>query len=169
MPAIHVCPLSRISEVAAGTGAGAMVTLINSGTPVQRPAGIAAERHLRLHFNDVTEPQPGLVAPGAEHVARLVAFARDWDRRAPLLIHCFAGVSRSTAAAFVAACAIEPARDPADLAARLRAASPTATPNALLVALADSALGRGGAMIRAIHSIGRGADCAEGEPFALVP
>ena len=59
-----------------------------------------------------------------------------------MLIHCFAGVSRSTAAAFIAACALAPNRDEATIARALRAASPTATPNARLVALADAALGR---------------------------
>ncbi|MBV1705416.1 MAG: protein tyrosine phosphatase [Hyphomicrobiales bacterium] len=169
MPEIHVCALSRVPEVAARTGARALVTLINSGTPVTRPASIAADRHLHLHFNDIAEPQPGLVPPSALHVEALIAFARDWDREAPLLVHCFAGVSRSTAAAYVAACALAPLRDPAEIAAELRRASPTATPNPRVVALADSALGRKGAMIRAIHAIGRGEECLEGEPFALRP
>ncbi len=84
-----------------------------------------------------------------------------------MLIHCFAGVSRSTAAAFIAACALAPKRDEIDIAHALRAASPTATPNARLVALADHALGRSGRMNEAIAAIGRGRDCFEGEPFAL--
>ena len=62
-----------------------------------------------------------------------------------MVIHCFAGVSRSTAAAFIAACALAPKRDEFDVARALRAASPTATPNARLVALADRALGGGAA------------------------
>ena len=92
---------------------------------------------------------------------------RGWDRAEPMLIHCYAGVSRSTAAAFIAACALKPERDEFEVARALRAASPTATPNARLVALADAALGRDGRMSEAIAAIGRGEDCFEGTPFAL--
>ena len=85
----------------------------------------------------------------------------------PVLIHCYAGVSRSTAAAFIAACALNPTRDEAEIARAIRAASPTATPNARLVAIGDSMLERGGRMSAAIEGIGRGEECFEGVPFAL--
>jgi predicted protein tyrosine phosphatase len=94
-------------------------------------------------------------------------FVHSWDRAAPMLIHCFAGVSRSTAAAYIAACALAPERDELEIARALRAASPTASPNAHLVALADDALGRGGRMKKAIAEIGRGEECSEGVPFTL--
>ena len=58
-------------------------------------------------------------------------------------------------------------RDEFAIARALRAASPTASPNAHLVALADDALGRGGRMNEAIAEIGRGQECSEGEPFTL--
>jgi predicted protein tyrosine phosphatase len=76
-------------------------------------------------------------------------------------------VSRSTASAFIAACALNPKRDEHEIAQALRAASPTATPNARFVALADDRLQRNGRMSAAIQSIGRGADCFEAEPFTL--
>jgi predicted protein tyrosine phosphatase len=83
------------------------------------------------------------------------------------VFHCWAGVSRSTAAAYITACSLAPDRDEAEIAAALRLASPTATPNARFVALADDILGRQGRMVAAVHSIGRGADCIEGTPFML--
>ena len=70
-------------------------------------------------------------------------------------------------AAFIAACALAPKRDEFTIARRLRAASPTATPNARLVALADAALGRNGRMNEAVAAIGRGEECFEGTPFTL--
>ena len=54
--------------------------------------------------------------PCEEHVADLVQFALDWDRKAPLLIHCWAGISRSTAAAFITLCALNPQADEFGLA-----------------------------------------------------
>jgi predicted protein tyrosine phosphatase len=105
--------------------------------------------------------------PGAAHLERLLGFVRAWNRAEPMVIHCFAGVSRSTAAAYIAACALEPGRDEFVLAKAIRAASPTASPNSRLVALADEALGRRGRMNEAIATIGRGEVCFEGTPFTL--
>ena len=120
MPRIHVCPLARIDETVAATGARSLVTLLNPGTPVERPAAVLAERHLYIGVADIVEPQPGQVLPAEAHVRELIAFAGAWDRAEPLLIHCFAGVSRSTAAAFIAACALRPERDEGEIARAAR-------------------------------------------------
>jgi predicted protein tyrosine phosphatase len=149
------------------TGARSMVTLLNPTTPVVRPEAIAPDRHLFLGVSDIVEDAPGLILPADWHVRELLAFIADWDRAAPLLIHCFAGVSRSPAAAFISACALAPRRDEREIARALRAASPTATPNPRLVALGDATLGRAGRMSRAIAEIGRGEECFAGVPFAL--
>ena len=85
--------------------------------------------------------------PGEEHVARLIAFAGGWDRGAPMVVHCFAGISRSTAAAYVAACALNPQRDEAAHRLGIRRASRTAQPNARIVSLADRLLKRDGRMV----------------------
>jgi predicted protein tyrosine phosphatase len=163
---IHVCPLSKLETTVTVTGARRIVTLINAATEVRRPAGVALEDHLFLGVSDIVEPLEGHILPGEEHLDQLLAFARSWDRSAPLVIHCWAGVSRSTAAAYTVACALNPDRDEMEAALALRAASRTATPNLRIVALADQRLGRGGRMVAAIRSIGRGEDCFEGIPFA---
>jgi predicted protein tyrosine phosphatase len=144
-----------------------LVTLINGETSIPTPPSIGADRHLRLSMNDICEPQPGLVLPCQTHVADLIRFARDWDRQAPLLIHCWAGISRSTAAAFISLCALNPEGAEQELAWALRRASPTAYPNRLLVALADEALARKGRMVTAIEEIGRGKIAEEADVFAL--
>jgi predicted protein tyrosine phosphatase len=167
MPRLHVCSLARIDEIVEATGARSMVTLLSPGTAVVRPSAIALERHLHIGMSDIVEHSPGQVLPDAVHVDALIAFVHGWDRREPMLIHCYAGVSRSTASAYIAACLLAPHRDEQEVALALRTASPTATPNSRLVALADDALGRSGRMREAIASIGRGAECFEGAPFAL--
>lgn len=164
---IYVCPLSRIEETVARTGARRMVTLLTEGTAVARPAVLRAEDHLILTMHDITEEVPDMTPPGEAHVAALLDFAGRWDRKAPMLIHCFAGVSRSTAAAFTVAAALAPKRDEAELAVALRQASPTATPNIRIVSIADRLLGRQGRMTAAIQSIGRGQEAMEGVPFLL--
>lgn len=167
MPRLHVCPLAKINEIVASSGARSMVTLINVGTPVTRPAKIRADRHLFIGMSDIVVPLQGHVAPDVEHVETLLRFVRAWDRKAPLLIHCWAGVSRSTAAALVSVCALAPDRDEAAVANAIRLASPTATPNQKFVAVADDLLGRNGRMVDAVKAIGRGSDCFEGVPFSL--
>lgn len=167
MSSIHVCALSRISQTAEEIGAGSLVTLINVGTPLTRPSVIAPERHLFIGMSDILADQDGHILPADTHVQALLTFVRAWNRAQPLLIHCYAGVSRSTAAAFVSACALMPERDEAELAQLIRERSPSATPNLKFVSIADAVLGREGRMIAAIEAIGRGEDCFEGVPFRL--
>ncbi len=167
MPRLHVCSLALIGHTVAKTGARSLLTLLSPGTAVERPAEIAPERHLYLAVSDIVAPIPGQVLPERTHLDDLLAFVHAWDRADPMVIHCYAGVSRSTAAAFIAACALNPARNELAIARAIRIASPTATPNARLVALADAALERSGRMNAAITEIGRGEECFEGTPFAL--
>ena len=167
MPRLHVCSLALVADTVERTGARSLLTLLSPGTAVQRPAAITPERHLYLAISDIVAPLPGQVLPERSHLDDLIDFVRGWDQAEPMLIHCYAGVSRSTAAAFIAACALKPERDEFEVARAIRAASATATPNARLVALADAALGRNGRMNGAIAEIGRGEDCFEGTPFAL--
>ncbi len=82
-------------------------------------------------------------------------------------MHCYAGISRSTASAFASVCALSPHRDERSIAQALRQASPTATPNIGIVSLADRLLGRGGRMVSAIETIGRGIFAIKAEPFRL--
>ena len=164
---ITVCSLARLPETVERTGARHLVTLISGGTDVARPAQIAVDDHLFLAFNDITVAAEGLTPPGEVHVRQLLSFVRRWNFAGPMVIHCFAGISRSTAAAFITACALDPDTSEDEHAARLRMASPSATPNARLVALADGVLNRDGRMGAAIQSIGRGADAFEGGPFTL--
>ena len=167
MPRLHVCSLALIGETVAKTGARSLVTLLSPGTDVERPIGIKPERHLYLAVSDIVEPIPGHVLADATHLEDLLGFVQAWDRAEPMVIHCFAGVSRSTAAAYIAACALKPDHDEFAIARAMRAASPTASPNSRLIALADDALGRAGRMNEAIAIIGRGEACFEGAPCTL--
>jgi predicted protein tyrosine phosphatase len=164
---IHVCPLARLEETVSDTGARHVVSLIGDEARLERPACIEPENHLWLRLHDISVPLDGYIVPGEEHVANLIDFVRDWDRQAPLVVHCFAGISRSTASAFASVCALNPDRDEVSIAQALRRASPTATPNIRIVSLADHLLGRDGRMIAAIETIGRGAFAAEAAPFRL--
>jgi predicted protein tyrosine phosphatase len=167
MPTLHVCPLSRLSDTIAAIGPSHVVSLMRVGAQIERPVTIAPDRHLFIGVSDIVEPMDGHVLAGPDHVEQLLAFVRAWDRENPLLFHCWAGISRSTAAAYITACALAPERDEAELARTLREAAPSATPNTRFVALADDLLAREGRMTHAIQAIGRGAEAMEGTPFML--
>jgi len=164
---IFVAPLSLVEATVADARVSHLVTLINGETLIDTPPSIGQDRHLRLAMNDICEPQPGLVVPCETHVAELIQFALEWDRQAPLLIHCWAGISRSTAAAFISLCALNPETEEHALARALRRASPTAYPNRRLVALADQVLSRQGRMTSAVEHIGRGQLAEEAQVFSL--
>jgi predicted protein tyrosine phosphatase len=164
---IYVAPLSLVETTIEDVRVSHLVTLINGETLMPTPPSITPDRHLRLDMNDICEQATGLVLPREEHVADLVQFALDWDRNAPLLIHCLAGISRSTAAAFISLCALNPDADELGLARALREASSTAYPNRRLVALGDDALSRQGRMIAAVEKIGRGEIAEEAQVFGL--
>ncbi len=164
---IHVCSLARLHETVDDTGARHVVSLIGDEASVERPVAIVPENHLWLRLHDISTPLDGYIFPEEEHVAGLLDFVRRWDRRAPLVVHCYAGISRSTASAFASVCALNPHRDEKSIALALRSASPTATPNVRIVSLADRLLGRDGRMVAAIETIGRGVLATEGTPFRL--
>jgi predicted protein tyrosine phosphatase len=164
---IHVCSLARLHETVEATGARHVVSLLGDEDYVERPNAIEAKNHLWLRLHDISAPLDGYIMPEEEHVSTLLNFVRHWDRRTPLVMHCFAGISRSTASAFVVACALNPLRDEESIALALRRASPTATPNIRIVSLADHLLGRYGRMVTAIETIGRGIMATEGAPFRL--
>jgi predicted protein tyrosine phosphatase len=164
---IHVCSLARLHDTVRETGAQHVVTLIKGITLVHRPASIMPENHLLLDMDDINEHLDGYVVPAEGHVGDLLRFVRAWPREAPLVVHCYAGISRSTAGAFVTACALNPRRDEMMIARALRRASPTAFPNRRIVSLADRMLGRNGRMVMAIESIGPGMAAYASEPFRL--
>ncbi|MGP2493050.1 tyrosine phosphatase family protein [Mesorhizobium sp. PUT5] len=164
---IIVCPLSRVEETVTRAGAVRLLSLLAEGTAMERPLSILPQNHLHLVMHDIAEAQEGMTPPGLTHVHSLLAFAQSWERSRPLVVNCYAGISRSTASAYIIAAALSPQRDEEELAQMLRALSPSATPNPKLISVADDVLGRRGRMVEAIRAIGRGAEAFEGVPFAL--
>jgi predicted protein tyrosine phosphatase len=164
---IHVCSLARLYATVDETKARHIVTLLRLTDRVTRPAHIDEANHLILAVDDIAAHRDGYTVPAQEHVERLIDFASRWDRSAPMVVHCYAGISRSTAAAFTAACALNPDRDELQIARAIRAASGTAQPNAAIVAIADRLLKRDGRMVRAVEAIGPAQFAEEGVPFRL--
>jgi predicted protein tyrosine phosphatase len=114
-------------------------------------------RRLALRFHDIIEPTPYRLAPSRDDVERLLAFGRELGEPAGnhLLVHCHAGVSRSTAAAALILAQAHPDRpagEALDAVARIR---PRAWPNLRILEFGDALLGRDGEIIAAAAAIYR--------------
>ena len=164
---IWVTPHSKLSSTLRKSGARKVIAFASPGTEFVKPDDVAIKDCLVLTMNDIAEPIPGLVLPHREQVTALLEFVCTQDRKSAVVLTCYAGVSRSTAAAYILLCHRQPGHDEAALAALLRRRAPFATPNAKLIALADELLKRDGRMSAAIQAIGRGVDAFEGVPFEI--
>lgn len=162
---IVVCPLSQVPRLTRELGVGHILTLLGDPSQAVTPDGVTD--HVIVHVNDIVTAVDDQILADDSHVRQVIDVATAWDGDTPLLVHCFAGISRSTASAFIIACAKQPHRLEAEIARELRAASATATPNRHLVALADGLLRRDGRMVSAIEEIGVGQPAVEGVPFTL--
>jgi predicted protein tyrosine phosphatase len=154
MPRLLVIPLSALKDSIAAHQPSHLVSLLSPQHMIETPEGFPAARHLKLGVNDVADPAAGEHPPSRSHIEALLAFSRAWDTQSPLMVHCWAGISRSMASAFTVLCdRLGPGREIA-IARAIRQRAPHAAPNALLVAHADAVLGRGGAMIAAVNAMG---------------
>lgn len=167
---ILVGPLSQLPDLLVRRRPGRVISVLDPGIPFPELGPAYVDRHLRLAFHDAHSPAPGVTVPSAQHIAQLLAFLTSWDASESLLIHCRAGIGRSTATAFVAACHRNPHASELGIAIELRRVAPLARPNERLVALADAVMGRSGRMSAAIADTGRGLawiNVPEGQPFEL--
>lgn len=168
---IVVCPLSCVSDLVAQRGPTHVISALDPEFPFPDLGPAFNGRHLRLSFHDVEYTAPGITPPSTEHIQQLLSFLDQWDDAAELLlIHCRAGISRSTAFAFITACYRNPSVRELAIARELRRVAPIARPNERIVELADVAMSRDGRMLGAIVETGRGLgwlDVMENEPFEL--
>jgi predicted protein tyrosine phosphatase len=163
---IHVSSLNALAGVAARLASFDLLTLLSPGHPERDWSELKCHRHVRLAFHDIVEPLPDLIAPDRDLMRAVLDFGREASPHRSLLIHCWAGISRSGAAAFAIACDRNPGFE-RDIAAELRRRAPSVTPNRLMVRLADDLLQTNGRLIEAIEGIGRGAEASEGDPYEL--
>ncbi len=122
--------------------------------PTPEPAIYDHDRQSRttllLRFQDIDVGQPD--GPTAGHVREIIAFAdqvRSAHARTParLLVHCHAGISRSTASAYIALVRDFGVDRAADAFRALLRVTINPWPNRRLVSLADDALGAQGRLL----------------------
>ena len=155
VPVIDIVPRIRACELLMSETDGAEIgCVVSIGDPGQdRPFGMdRITQRLRLEFHDVLESSAEDTAPCSADVERIVRFAeRTADTPRRVLVHCEAGISRSTAAALILYAVWLGPGEEENAAARVFASVPWAHPNRTMVRLADDLLQRGGALVAALE------------------
>ena len=167
---ILVSPLSQVMDLVGRKKPDRVISLLDPETPFPELGPSYDGRHLRLKFHDVTEPSPGIIPPGDEHVGDLLRFIGDCTDGESLLVHCMAGISRSTATAFIVSCYRNRRVSELAIAQELRRVAPMARPNGSLIAIADRLMQRDGRMWRAFaatFALLDWCDVYENVPFEL--
>lgn len=164
---IWICSLAAAPQLVRQLRPSRVVSLLSPYDTFPAFEGFGSDLHLQVPIHDIVDDIGEWRAPDLSDAESVINFVQPWDRAAPMLIHCWAGISRSTASAFITACLHNPEAAEQEIAAAIRAASPTASPNKRLVAHADALLGRNGRMNRAVESIGRGSAAMEAQAFSI--
>jgi predicted protein tyrosine phosphatase len=167
MPAVYVCPLVQVPSAVQTLNPSHLITLLDPKDIIPTPDGIHPDFHLRVGINDIVETLPGQIAPETHHVERVIEFIQTWQGERPLLVHCWAGISRSTATAFIALCMRNPDIPEIVIAKAMRAQAAHVHPNKRIVGFADQLLNRGGRMVDAVERLGPGRIVYEGKLFGL--
>jgi predicted protein tyrosine phosphatase len=156
---ITVCGLQELSGHA-GAGVTHVLSILDPDHPAPTEFGAYGEHaKLELRFDDIIEDERGRVAPTEADVRALLKFGRDLDaeiaRGAHLLVHCHAGVSRSSASMALLIAQAAPDRSGEEVFNEVLAIRPQIWPNLRIVEIGDRLLGRGGELVRAVQTIYR--------------
>jgi len=128
--------------------------LITINDPDRRPPRGAERvegRVLELSFYDLRDPGMGsaysLQRPVPADVAKIIEFGRDVGREGGhLLVHCMAGISRSTAATLIVLATQSEPHEARALERMVTRNRPISNPNDLMLQFADEQLGWDGAL-----------------------
>ena len=104
-----------------------------------------------LRFHDVIEPGPDILLPQKADVEAILTFGHEAAEAGGLLIHCHAGISRSTAATLMILAQAHPHEGEDELADRLLRTRPQAWPNSRMVAFADELPDHNGRLMAGNH------------------
>jgi predicted protein tyrosine phosphatase len=156
-PRITICGILELGEHSAAGVTHVLSILGPNGADPPEFAKFAPHRRLDLRFHDVIETLPDQIGPTRTDVERLLVFGREVGETpdAHLLVHCHAGVSRSTAAATLIMMQANPEWSASDALEAVAALRPRAWPNLLILELGEALLRRNGEIVAAVGAIYR--------------
>ena len=130
---ITVCGLEELAGHA-DRQVSHVLSILDPDQPEPEAFGAYGEHaRLELKFDDIIEETAGFLAPQPEHVAKMLEFGqdllRDPENLRHLLVHCHAGISRSTAAMTLLLAEAQPELRAADVLAQVLHIRDKAWPN----------------------------------------
>ena len=152
-PSFQICSLGAAREIDHSTYDG-VITIEDSSVddPLRIDKGDCPQ--LVLCFDDIASPKDEWILPKESHVHSALEFADNLGGGS-LLIHCHAGISRSSGIALaIIAKGLGPGKEKKALM-ELEKINPNCAPNALVVWFTDEILGRGGALFKMAKSMVR--------------
>jgi predicted protein tyrosine phosphatase len=154
---LTICGILELGEHSAAGVTHVLSILGPNGADPREFADYPPHRRLDLRFHDVIEVLPEQIGPTRADVERLLVFGREVGATpdAHLLVHCHAGVSRSTAAATLIMLQANPEWSASDALEAVATLRPRAWPNLLILELGDALLRRNGEIIAAVGAIYR--------------
>jgi predicted protein tyrosine phosphatase len=133
-----------------------VLSILDPGYP--EPADFATygpHKRLTLRFDDIINAAPGMMLPEKHHIEALLEFGKGLaatdDPLNHLLVHCHAGISRSTASMTILLAEARPDASEDTLFADIREIRPQAWPNSRMIAMADDLLGRNGRLVQGLR------------------
>jgi predicted protein tyrosine phosphatase len=90
-------------------------------------------QRLERQFDDVSYPNQYYMAPTREDVEAILEFAKSFNDESRVLVHCVAGISRSTAAASLVMMQAHPNMTAAEVFTEIVRIRPQAVPNILML------------------------------------
>ena len=154
---ITICGIDEL-EGHGALGATHVLSILDPDHPVPEAFGEYGEHdRLELRFNDIIDPTPGMILPGPEHVEATLAFGRSLaaDPQANLIVHCHAGISRSTASMVLILAQALPDEPAETILAMVHGIREKAWPNLRILELGDAMLGRDGTLVSAAYRLYR--------------
>ena len=150
-----ICGIPELPDHSA-VGITHVLSILDPGHPALEAFGAYGEHaRLELRFHDAIDQRPDEEMPQLHHVESLLRFGREMmaepgEKR--LLVHCHAGVSRSTAATTLLLAQSAPEIEAAILMAEVARQREKAWPNLRMIELGDPLLGRRGTLVEAVRA-----------------
>lgn len=163
--AIIIAPYHHVGDVLLGGDITHVVSILGLTDKLAWPS-VGSRETLRLQFDDIIYSSGTFIAPSREQIAELIEFARSWNGKGSLLLHCRASSSRGPAAGMIAAAALG-RPDTESLVMRIRTAKAYHRPNETMLKWADDLLGNGSALANLARSVPMPTRTDEWEPVTI--
>jgi predicted protein tyrosine phosphatase len=150
---ISICGIEELAPFER-RGVTHLLSVLDPDYPEPESLSLLSPGHrLQLRFHDAIDTKPGEILVELEHVRQVLEFGKDLPvADGHLLVHCHAGISRSTAFTILLVAQALPEVSSAEIVAEIVRVRDRAWPNLRIIELGDELLGRKGTLVAAVRA-----------------